>query len=553
MNSAQLKAAKLTIGSFLLLSLAACNTTTLGLNSLSAFNTKAEFAEAEKPESQLLASSEEDAVNCFTSNDEQQAFVSDDHSQLWDRIREGYALPEIDNARIETFVKWYAKNPKYVARVTERGEKYLFHIVETMERYKVPLEIALLPIVESAFDPFAYSHGRASGMWQFVPSTGRQYGLKQNWWYDGRRDVVASTEAAVKFLSYLNKRFDGDWLLALAAYNSGEGNVSKAIRRNKKAGKPTDFWSLKLPRETQAYVPQLLALSKVVRNPQQYKLKLEPIDNASWFTTVDISSQMDMAQAARLAGMDIDQLYKLNPGFNRWATDPDGPHRLLIPNEHAAKFISNLNALPTDERIAWQRYTIKSGDSLIKISKKFNTSVSALQSANSLRGNGIRAGKTLMIPVATAPARHYAYSAAERLKRTQSKSGSKSSKQKIHYTVKSGDSFWKIARKHNVSVSKLSKWNGMAPKDPIKIGQKLVIWTGKKVSQKSLVDAQRGTDKSIIRKVAYNVRRGDSLARIAGKFNLTVNDIMRWNPVKKDNYIHPGQSLTLFVDVTRTN
>jgi len=553
MNSARLKAAKLTIGGFLLLSLAACNTTTLGLNRLSAFNTKPEIAETDKPKPQLQASAEEDAVNCFTSTDEQQAFVSDDHSQLWDRIREGYALPATDNARIDTYVKWYTKNPKYIARVTERGEKYLFHIVEMMERYKVPLEIALLPIVESAFDPFAYSHGRASGMWQFVPSTGRQYGLKQNWWYDGRRDVVASTEAAVKFLSYLNRRFDGDWLLALAAYNSGEGNVSKAIKRNKKAGKPTDFWSLKLPRETQAYVPQLLALSKVVRSPQQYKLKLEPIDNASWFTTVDISSQIDMAQAARLAGMDIDQLYKMNPGFNRWATDPDGPHRLLIPNEHAAKFISNLNALPTEERIAWQRYTIKSGDSLIKISKKFNTSVSALQSANSLRGNGIRAGKTLMIPVATAPARHYAYSAAERLKRTQSKSGSKSSKQQIRYTVKPGDSFWKIARKHDVSVSKLSKWNGMAPKDPIKIGQKLVIWTGKKVSQKSVANAQRGTGKSIIRKVAYNVRRGDSLARIAGKFNLTVNDIMRWNPVKKNNYIHPGQSLTLFVDVTRTN
>ncbi len=553
MNSARLKAAKLTIGGIFFLSLTACNTTTLGLNSLSALNTKTEFSETDKPEPQIQLSAEEDAENCSTSTDEQQAFVSDDHSQLWDRIREGYALPATDNARIDSFVKWYAKNPKYIARVTERGEKYLFHIVEMMERYKVPLEIALLPIVESAFDPFAYSHGRASGMWQFVPSTGRQYGLKQNWWYDGRRDVVASTEAAVKFLSYLNRRFDGDWLLALAAYNSGEGNVSKAIRRNKKAGKPTDFWSLKLPRETQAYVPQLLALSRVVLSPQQYKLKLEPIDNTSWFTSVDISSQIDMAQAARLAGMDIDQLYKMNPGFNRWATDPDGPHRLLIPNEHAAEFIRNLNALPTEERIAWQRYTIKPGDSLIKISKKFNTSVSALQSANSLRGNGIRAGKTLMIPVATAPARHYAYSAAERLKRTQSTSGSKNSKEKIRYTVKSGDSFWKIARAHNVSVSKLSKWNGMAPKDPIKIGQKLVIWTGKKVSQKSIANAQRGTGKSIIRKVAYNVRRGDSLARIAGKFNLTVNDIMRWNPVKKGNYIHPGQSLTLFVDVTRTN
>jgi membrane-bound lytic murein transglycosylase D len=440
-----------------------------------------------------------------------------------------------------------------MARVSERAEKYLFHIVEQMEANNIPMEIALLPIVESAFDPFAYSHGRASGMWQFVPSTGRQYGLKQNWWYDGRRDVVASTGAAIKFLSYLHRRFDGDWLLALAAYNSGEGNVSKAIRRNRKAGKPTDFWSLKLPRETQAYVPQLLALSRVVLKPDTHKVKLEPIPNKAWFTQVDIHSQIDLAQAARLADMELNELYKYNPAFNRWATDPDGPHQLLIPNTHLDTFVENLKAMPTDQRIGWKRYTIKSGDSLIRIAKKFNTSVSALQSANQMKGNKIRQGKTLMIPVATEPARYYAYSADQRLKRKQDKPASSKNSHKINYRVKSGDSFWKISRQHNVSVSKLSKWNGMAPKDPLKVGQKLVIWTNKTLSESRLKEAGKSLDKGIIRKLAYNVRRGDSLARIAGKFNLSVNDIMRWNPVKKDSYIHPGQSLTLFVDVTRTN
>ncbi len=490
--------------------------------------------------------------NCNTSEAHIQAFSADDHAMLWDRVRAGYSLAPYSNARINTYLKWYARNPAYMARVSERAEKYMFHIAEKIEQYNMPMEIALLPIVESAFDPFAYSHGRASGMWQFVPSTGRQYGLKQNWWYDGRRDVVASTDAAMRFLTYLHRRFDGDWLLALAAYNSGEGNVSKAIRRNRAAGKATDFWSLNLPRETKAYVPQLLALSKIVMLPADYKVSLKSIPNQPWFTAVDISSQIDLAQAARLADMDIDQLYKINPGFNRWATDPDGPHRLLIPNEQSSLFIENLNALPTNERIGWKRYTIKSGDSLIRIARKFNTSVDALQSANNLNGHSIRQGKALMIPVATSPARHYSYSVDQRLKRTQNKSKG-THKQKVNYTVRSGDSFWKIARAHNVTVSKLTKWNGMAPGDPIKIGQKLVIWTGKKVTAQDIARNDKGTNNSIIRKLAYSVRRGDSLARIAGKFNLSVKDIMRWNTVNTDSYIHPGQSLTLFVDVTRTN
>ncbi len=490
----------------------------------------------------------EEEKNCNSSAELIGEYQAADYEQLWDRIRAGYRLTHIQHPRIDKHFRWYAKNKKYMLRVSQRASRYLHYIVEELEANNMPLELALLPIVESAFDPFAYSHGRASGMWQFIPGTGKIYGLKQNWWYDGRRDVKASTGAAIRYLSHLHKRFDGDWMLALAAYNSGSGNVSKAIRRNKRAGKPTDFWSLKLPRETRAYVPQLLSIAKLVGAPAKYDITLANIPNSPFFSEVAISSQIDLAQAAELAEIEMDDLYMLNPGFNRWATDPDGPHSLLLPIDKAQGFISRLNAIPTEERTGWQRYKVKNGDSLIRIAKRFNTSVAVLKSTNGLRGNRIRKGQKLLIPTATRSAKHYAHSADQRLERKQArgKAGSK----RINYRVQSGDSFWKIAKRYKVKVSDLARWNGMAPKDPLKAGKKLAVW----IPKSQAAPAQSASNnQGIIRKIAYNVRRGDSLARIAGKFNLTVKDILRWNSVNSKGYIHPGQSLTLFVDITKSN
>lgn len=481
---------------------------------------------------------------CTLDQDQLDQFSPIDYELLWDRIRAGYKLPDETNPRIQKYLDWYVKHPAYMSRVTQRGSKYLHYIVTQLEANDMPLELALLPIVESAFDPFAYSHGRASGIWQFIPGTGKQYGLKQNWWYDGRRDIVAATDAAIKYLKSLHRRLNNDWLLALAAYNSGAGNVRKAIRYNKAHGKPTDFWSLNLPKETKAYVPQLLALAKVVYNPANYDIALTDVYNQPYFAMIDIESQIDLDHAAQLADISTNDLYLLNPGFNRWATDPKGPHRLLIPIAKAESFTDKLNALPANERVKWQRYEVRSGDSLISIAKKFNTNVSALKDTNKIKGNMIRAGKPLLIPMASGKQGAYAYSAKERLKRTQKRAGNSGS-HRITYYVKSGDSLWSIAQKYKVSVSKLAKWNGMAPKDVLKQNQKLVILSQSGKSSPA--------ENSIIRKVAYRVRSGDSLARIAGKFNLSVKDIIHWNPVNKNKYIHPGQNLTLFVDVTRIN
>ncbi len=483
---------------------------------------------------------------------EEQAPVLDVvHEDLWQRIRAGFAMPEVEHTRVEHYVQWYKRNQRYLDRVSERGERYLYHIVTRLEEEELPLELALLPIIESAFDPFAYSHSRASGIWQFVPATGRQFGLEQNWWYDGRRDVVASTEAAITYLSRLQTMFDGDWLLALAAYNAGQGTVSRAIARNRREGRPTDFWSLRLPRETRNYVPQLLALARVVADPAAHELSLPALGNHPYFVQVDTQSQIDLAQAASLADLEIEELYLLNPGYNRWATNPEGPHSLLLPIDHAEPFSERLAEVPLQERVGWERYQVARGDTLIALARRFNTSVEALRAANDIRGNLIREGQPLLIPTASQPSQSYALSADQRLARRQQNSGQGA---RIDYTVRSGDSLWRIANQHKVSVSALARWNNMAPGDLIRPGQKLVIWTRQPEPQQLAAagSTQARAGGGVTRQIAYRVRQGDSLARIANRFNVSVSDIANWNSVQPENHIHPGQILTLFVDVTNS-
>jgi membrane-bound lytic murein transglycosylase D len=464
---------------------------------------------------------------------------------LWDRMRLGLKMPrDLSQPTVIAQLNWYKKHPRYFKRVSERASRYMHHIVGELEKRDLPTELALLPIIESAYDPFAYSHGRASGLWQFIPSTGKYFNLKQDWWYDGRRDIIASTNAALNYLERLNKRFDNDWLLALAAYNAGGGNVSKAIRKNKKKNRPTDFWSLSLPRETSAYSPKMVALAELLMHPEKYDFEWPHVENQPYFKSITIDSQIDLAQAADLAGIQIDELYRLNPAFNQWATHPDGPHRILIPIEKADEFTENLAALDSKHRVHWKRYKISSGDSLITIAKKFRTTPQVVREVNNIQQNMIRAGDTLLIPTSSRNMDEYTMSAIQRLHKRQSRAPG-NGRHKSNYHVKSGDSFWTIARKYGVGVRELAKWNQMAPNDPLKINQKLVIWTKAPKTRKN--------GNKVIRKVGYKVRKGDSLARIASKFSVSVGDIRRWNPKADTKYIHPGQSITLYVDVTKLN
>lgn len=479
-------------------------------------------------------------VEINLSNDD--VHVSED---IWHHIRGKLTFYIPENKRVKVQRDWYAKHPRYLDRVAKRAEPFLHYIVKELEANDIPLEIALLPIVESAFDPFAYSHGRASGMWQFVPGTGERFGMKQNWWYDGRRDVVASTTGAIKYLKYLNKYFDGDWLLALAAYNSGEGRVRRAMKNNARKNKPTDFWSLDLPRETRAYVPKLLALADIVKQPEAFDLKLYEIENREVISKVDIKSQLDLAKAARLADLNLSEFQRLNPGFNRWATDPDGPHYLLIPTAKVESFTTGLAKLSDKERLSWQRYKIKTGDSLIKIANKFHTTPELVAKVNNVKGTNIRAGKHLLIPVAAQALDDYILSQDQRLVKTQSRN--RNGVKTIHQ-VKNGDTLWDISRKYNVSTKSIAKWNGMAPRDYIKPGQKLVIWQKEKTTQAT----SSTVEQVVMRNIRYKVRRGDSFARIADKFNVKISDIERWNSLSRKNYLQPGQMLKLSVDVTNS-
>ncbi|WP_444935529.1 LysM peptidoglycan-binding domain-containing protein [Microbulbifer sp. JMSA004] len=455
---------------------------------------------------------------------------------IWARLRQGFAMDHrTGDPKVKEYIAYFARNEGYMARVSERSRRYIFHVAEQLEQANLPLELALLPIVESAYDPFAYSHARASGMWQFIPATGRSFGLEQNWWYDGRRDVHESTQAAAKYFNYLHDRFDGDWELALAAYNAGEGTVRRAVERNRRSGLGTSYWDLKLPRETRSYVPQLLALAEVISRPDHYKIPLHDVANKPYYARVDVGSQIDLAQAAELAEIEIEELYLLNPGYNRWATDPNGNHQLLIPIETQEKFENALAQLPKEERVSWQRYTIARGDTLSTIARRYQTTVGAIRETNKLRNNNIRAGKTLLIPSASGPAGQYAYALDQRVKRKQSSGKG----QKVNYTVRPGDSLWGISRKLDVTVKQLASWNSMAPGDTLRPGRTLVAYNGSPAASEN----NRTT-----RKVSYRVRSGDSLYRIANKFSIEIDDILRWNKINKSKYLQPGQRLTLFVD-----
>lgn len=463
-----------------------------------------------------------------------QAVITD----VWKRASNNFALSIPDNKRIDAQRKWYLKHPEYMARVVKRAKPFLYYITEEIEKRGMPMELVLLPIVESAFDPFAYSHGRAAGMWQFIPGTGKRFGMQQNWWYDGRRDVIASTKGALDYLTYLNNMFDGNWLHALAAYNSGEGRVLKAIKANKRAGKPTDFWNLNLPRETRAYVPKLLALADILKNKDSYAYAWPEVENVAVIEVVDIDSQVDLAFAAELAGMSLKELHGLNPGFNRWATSPEGPHRLVLPLNKAATFSQALAKIDQKERLNWVRHSVKAGDSLGKIAQQYHTTINVLKKVNELDSTMIRIGQALMVPVALQELDSYTLSQEQRLASLQNNS---STKQKIRHTVKSGDTLWDIARKYNISTKQLAKWNGMAPGDTLRLGKTLIIW-------------QKGAAKSgVTKKLTYTVKNGDSLSRIANKFNVKVSDIGKWNALNTKRYLQPGQKLNLYVDVTRLN
>ena len=465
-------------------------------------------------------------------------------SNAWYRLQQGMQLNPTYNKRVEAQLNWYLDHRGYLQRVMERARPILPFVLDELEKRGLPSELALLPIVESAYQAFAYSHGRASGMWQIIPSTGRFLGLKQNWWYDGRRDIIESTRAAMHYLDSLSRQFDGDWELALAAYNAGPGKIRSAVRYNKKHNRKTDFWHLtRIRNETRSYVPKMYALKELFGNPEKYQLNLIPVGNQVSYEIVELDGQVDLALAAEIAGITLNELYQLNPAFNRWATAPNGPHRLLLPRGKADQFKIDIALVPQNKRINWIRHKIKTGETLSQISLRYRTTTALIKEVNNIRGTQIRAGKYLMVPTATKSLKSYTLSKNSRIEKIQNTSRSGSKKTHI---VRSGQSLWSISRNYGVSTRSLAKWNGIAPIDTLRVGQKLVVWTNASLVQTQSFNLSRPSQ--ALHALRYTVRKGDSLYRIADKFNISIADIKRWNQIGK--YLQPGQKLKLYVDIT---
>jgi membrane-bound lytic murein transglycosylase D len=458
------------------------------------------------------------------------------YPDVFDRIRAGFKLEDIDSRQIDVQLAFYANNPQYLERVFGRAGLYLHHIVKEVEARGMPLELALLPVVESAFEPYARSWATANGLWQFMPGTGERFGLKQDWWYDGRRDVIASTRAALDYLQYMHDEFFDDWLLAIAAYNCGEFRVQREVNANRAKGLPVDFFSLHLPAETRAYVPKLMAMRRLVANPEDFGLAFSPIPNEPYFARVETGGQLDLSLAAELAGITLDEVYELNPGFHRWATDPAGPHFLLLPRDTADAFRRNLELLSPNERVRVSLHTVKKGESVASIAKRYKTQAIVLRDMNTLDNSPLVVGSELRVPSAVFNLPPKVMLAAARVDGRSNRSGRRPA---VH-VVRSGDSLWRIAKRHRMDVATLARLNGMGPGDTLRAGQKLVLNTRAPSSNRS---ASSGSSRA----VSYKVRSGDSLSRIAKVFGVTVSDLVNWNGISTHTTLRPGQKLTVNV------
>jgi len=489
-----------------------------------------------------------------------QSAVSED---LRDRIISGYGMPELQSQYTTNHESWYAARPDYVKRMVARSQKYLFHIVEEVEKRGMPTEIALLPMVESAFNPQAYSRSRASGIWQFIPSTGKDFGLKQNWWVDNRRDVTAATNAALTYLQKLHVMF-GTWDLALAAYNAGEGTVKRAIERNQRDGLPTDYESLPLPPETRNYVPKLQAVKNIMTHPERYGMEIQSIPNRPYFTKVVAPEQIDIKLAAKLAEISDEEFVSLNPGYNRPVLTSSGSvHEILLPVSAAQTFTTNL-ASYSKPLVSWQTYHAKRGERMDNIAQKFGINIAQLRDVNDLSSqNRIGTSRALLVPNSKSGSDNISSAilaanySSDNIGASSAKNESAGGNRSLTHSVKNKETIASIARQYGLSTKTLMAMNQLKSSH-LKQGQKLNITmasmgavSSSKASATKLANAGSSyktaklNDKkntSARKNGHYVVKRGDTLESIARKFDIERNELRRWNNLVGSR-IAPGNKL----------
>ena len=487
---------------------------------------------------------------------------------VWERLLSLYSLPDIKNPRIDRELYWYLEHPASLAILQQRAEPYLSHILDEIEAKNIPGELALLPVVESAFVPDAYSKADASGLWQFIPSTGKEYGLQQNAWYDGRRDIYASTKAATTYLKELSQNFNGDWLLALASYNCGKGRVQKSIERNAYRSLPTDYWSLDLPKETEDYVPRLLAIAKLFAHADEYNIHLQHIPNRPYFEVVDIKSPIDLHKAAKLANTPLYAFLKLNPGFNRSTTAPQGPHRLLVPVSQAKAFKKNLAMLPYSERVTqkpmYQEQVAKvhpQERSEVKVARfrqetpktnptdykvKSEQSIASFVNRDKSKINSVRQNANLASNSSSSVKRLENRSEAKSSKNTPllAKASKAKSLNTQVYAIKKGDTFFNISQRFSVTPKDIANWNNITLKTALIPGRKLTIKS---------VNPQLASASSSVRLISYKVGKGDTLTQISRKFNVSVADLRKSNAATLVRGLQTGQKLKVIVDNSQSS
>ncbi|HET7313755.1 LysM peptidoglycan-binding domain-containing protein [Salinisphaera sp.] len=430
---------------------------------------------------------------------------------LWSQIRSGFQLDPNDERRlVRVWTQFYATHTNHLSLSLQRARPFLWHVVQEVEERDMPTEIALLPIVESGYNPSAESYAGASGLWQFMPGTADYMDLPRDWWYDGRNDPIASTNAALNYLQTLNQRYDGNWLLALAAYNAGPGRVDDAIAEARAEDKPTDYWDLDLPEETTQYVPQLLALRRIMMTPARFGVSWPQLANAPRTEVVKLPGQTSIKVAADMLGISEERLRKLNPGMRRWASEPDGPSKLLVPAAKASAFRSKLARVDPSQLIDRTTHVVHRGDTLSRLAQTYGVSVAALRQANHLPSDRIRIGQSLIVP---RPGGHQSAPPAEPSQT---------------YIVQSGDTLWHIGQRYNVSVASLKRANGSAVAT-LHPGQHIDIPGAAKPPAPSTVV----------------VHSGDSLWAIAQANDVTVEQLRRWNRMHKDTPLMPGSTIAV--------
>ncbi len=530
-NNSEFAIVRILALSFLLSVLAACQTQEVVSNSpeLSSDNIPA-------PEAAPSQNKTRPTKGVSNPSSDTVAQLSDDEfSNLWDRIRSGFQLQaEYSHPSVEKLIRAHSNNQPLFDLVAMRASPFLFDIVEEIEKRGLPMELALLPIVESTYNPNAYSPDHAVGLWQMLGPTAKSFGVQQDWWFDGRRDPLISTNAALDYLETLHTNFGNDWLVAIGAYNTGGGNMRRAMRRADQAYEDLDFWSLPVALETRSLVPKLLAFAAIVEDIENHPLELPVIENKPALETVQLPSQIDLTQAAQLLAIDHDQLRSFNPGYLQWATHPDEPKILRVPIAKAEPFRQALLELDSSSLITWDRYEIRSGDTLSAIARKLGTRTDVLMHINEMTSTRIVIGQSLLIPRNVASLSSVAgYQLPSQ--------NSKAITVPTRYTVTRGDNLWSIARRFDLKSAEIAAWNGFATDSILRPGQVIDLSFIQNTPGSDSEETELATAETML----HRVSRGDSIEKIAKQHRRSVAELLRWNNLTKSALIFPGQDIRI--------